>query len=74
MCARYSPKLSQLKGTPAAKVGSLMSSMRENIATSFFAPPGRTGASESEQLPITTVVTPCSSEGVASRSQQICGS
>ena len=51
-----------------------MSSMRENMATSFFEPPARTGASESEQLPITTVVTPCSSEGVASRSQQICGS
>ena len=51
-----------------------MSSMTWNIEMSFAVPSGLTGASDSEQLPITTVVTPCSSDGVASPSQHSCGS
>jgi hypothetical protein len=37
-------------------------------------PSGRTGATESEQFPVTTVVTPCKGDGVASPSQHSCAS
>ena len=74
MKSRYSGKVSQHHGTAASKVGFLMSSMTWNIEISFAVPSGFTGASDSEQLPITTVVTPCSSDGVANPSQQSCGS
>ena len=74
MKSRYSGKVSQHHGTAASKVGFLMSSITWNIEISFAVPSGFTGARESEQLPITTVVTPCSSDGVARPSQQSCGS
>ncbi|MFN8640527.1 MAG: hypothetical protein U0802_02250 [Candidatus Binatia bacterium] len=64
----------QLHGTPASKVASGMSSICLNMPARARTSARFTGASDSEQLPISTVVTPCSSDGVARRSQQICGS
>ena len=74
MQARYSGYVSQVQGTPAAKLLSWISSICLNMPARARWSCRFTGASDSEQLPISTVVTPCSMQGVARRSQQICGS
>ena len=74
MKSKYSLKLSQQKGTAASKVGFLMSSITANMLMILARPSGFSGAKLNEQLPTTTVVTPCSSDGVARPSQHNCGS
>ena len=73
--SRYSGKLCQENGTASSKVVFFMSSITPNILTILSASSlPFMGARLSEQLPVTTVVMPCSIEGVACPSQHNCGS
>ena len=60
MPANESP---QLQSTPSLNAASGISSISRNIAENRSRCSGRTGAMLSEQLPVTTVVTPCSIAG-----------
>ena len=53
----------QPQSTPCANAASGISSMRRNIAENRSRSEVRTGAIDSEQLPVTAVVTPCSISG-----------
>ena len=78
LCASAStkaPKLSpQRQSMPSSKAASGISSIWRNMRLRRPRWSLRSGASESEQLPGTTLVTPCSSDGLASGSQHSCAS
>lgn len=62
----HEPKPSpQCQSTPASNVGSGISSISRNMRLNASRWSARSGASDSEQLPGTTVVTPCSIAGNA---------
>ena len=55
----------QRQSTPWSKAASGISSIRRNMREKRSRCAGRTGARLSEQLPVTTVVMPCSMAGKA---------
>ena len=65
MRVMYSEKVSQSQTTPSLKAFSGISSIWLNMPTSLVRYSARSGASESEQLPGTMVVTPCERAGLA---------
>ncbi len=64
----------QRQSTPSANPSSGISSIWRNMRMKAGRWSTRSGASESEQFPGTTAVTPCSTEGFAKGSQQSCAS
>ena len=69
------PKSSpQRQSTPASNAASGISSIRRNMLLNATRCSARSGASDSEQLPGTTVVTPCSIAGNAYGSKHSCAS
>ena len=72
--SRYSGKVVQLHGTASANTEGGMSSTYANTALSPSRCSGCSGASESEQLPMSTVVTPCCGIGSQLGSQKSVGS
>ena len=66
--------LAPRQSTPASNAASGISSIRRNMRLNASRWSARSGASDSEQLPGTTVVTPCSSAGKAYGSKQSCAS
>ena len=61
-------------GMPVEKASSGMSSMNPNTSLAPTRSWARTGVSDSEQLPVTTVVTPCWGIGSSSGSHHSDGS
>ena len=57
--SRHSAYDSHVHGMPDANASTGMSSMNPNTSLAAIRSGARTGVSDSEQLPVTTVVTPC---------------
>ena len=66
----YSPKVSQLQRSTAARDFTGKSSTQQKVASIASRCSGRRGASVSPQLPVRTVVTPCQTEDVHNLSQK----
>ena len=62
-------KLSHVQGSTALSDRTGKSSTQQNVASIASRCSGRSGASVRPQLPVRTVVTPCQTEDVQSRSQ-----
>ncbi len=74
MASMYSPKVSQVQGSTAARAFTGRSSTQQKVASIASRCSGLSGASVSPQLPVRTVVTPCQMEEVQSLSQKGCAS
>ncbi len=72
--SRHSAYDSHVHGIPVANASTGMSSMKPNTSLAANRSAARTGVSDSEQLPVTTVVTPCCGMGSTSGSHQTDGS
>lgn len=70
MAFRNSSKLCHVQGSTAASELTGRSSTQQKVASIVSRCSGRSGASVSPQLPVSTVVTPCQMEDVQSRSQK----
>ena len=74
MLSRYSGKVTQSQGMPAAIVVARTASLRSSVSMARSRSSGLTGAKPKPQLPITTDVTPCQPDIVHQGSQKICES
>ena len=74
MLSRYSGKVTQSHGIPAAIVVARTASLRSSVSIARSRSSGATGAKPKPQLPITTDVTPCQPDIVHHGSQKICES
>ena len=72
--SRHSAYDSHDHGMPVVNASTGMSSMKPNTSLAATRSAARTGVSESEQLPVTTVVTPCWGIGSTSGSHHTDGS
>ena len=72
--SKYSAVVVQSHGTPAASASSGMPSTRASIFMRYSASRGTSGAIVKPQLPPSTVVTPCSGDGLSVGSQNTCAS
>ena len=72
--SRHSAYDSHVHGMPVVNASTGMSSMKPNTSLALTRSGARTGVSDSEQLPVTTVVTPCCGIGSTSGSHHTDGS
>ena len=72
--SRHSTYDSHVHGMPVMNASTGMSSMKPNTSAARSRSAARTGVSDNEQLPVTTVVTPCCGIGSSSGSHHNDGS